>query len=801
MANMKDFLTMYYNRLIFREMSYEQFLQFCGYIKDKKATDNQKIWAEELLVKDPATGEFVPDPSLTTVFKRKDLPDPADPTEGLSDDEWLKLFLAFQRAFQSMDSAKKDFQYNDKAKKFFEEYFGTNPTTGLQNLFQHIKIKPTVESRIYKAPTPPSPATVPGTLYAFLENYRHILKSRFSGGYYSITTDDFSYDDLLKGLKEGKYNNKTSFREKLEAVAGYIEGYKSDLVTAGIPASDIPNLSDYQDWYDDNNVHPFRLDQFKHEYTVLLNKLRNESKIREVFENHDKGKISGPLNKALKSQSYDDPNSDDYVQPKREDELTLTEQVGKWWSDTYSDCFEKYTKLEPDRKFFSTEAKIICKHLQKGLKKTDGLDGVLGKIGDVKKKLTAARELKSKKHLDWFEKTLNALKNDPKLDKVWAGALKNGTHMKALVKEIIIRAVKEGKKDEAKTAMELISVLHYDYTTSKIMETLGKENLTVFSDKGLSWNKNEGMKLVTAALDKGIKAAFMTLGYGVTIVGNAYKLSNSKIKKYSGKNKNFKNEHDRYLQDQATKKTSLENLLTAERAQETTTQTRVSSIQGTRTYDVAKADLEAERDTLRSGADAEQNNLQTLKEDFIKIIYDGAAGTYRVTDPEVGLISTFLNQLDADGAGTGSVTVPTLPTTPTITIPAGTPGLTPGTYDLGFLMNQILLQKDAVNAAITDRNNKQAELDDLVNGTELLAQLRDQITRHADEVANWDNNHMDEIEELALYWNRLETGRNTKMGPMYNWFRFLSKKKAQKNFDGRVAGIISAYNQNHSIAA
>ena len=145
--------------------------------------------------------------------------------------------------------------------------------------------------------------------------------------------------------------------------------------------------------------------------------------------------------------------------------------------------------------------------------------------------------------------------------------------------------------------------------------------------------------------------------------------------------------------------------------------------------------------------------------------------------------------------------MPTLPTTPTVTIPAGTPGVAPGPYDLDFFMNQMLLQKDVVNAAITDRNDKQAELDDLVNGTELLAQLRDQITRHEDEVANWDNNHMDEMEELALYWNRLETGRNTKTGPMYNWFRFLSKKKAQEDFDGRAAGIISAYNKHHSIAA
>lgn len=799
MANMKDFLTAYYNRLIFREMSHEQFVQFCGYIKDKKATDNQKIWAEELLKKDPATGGFITVPN-TEIYELKNLPDPADPTDGLDNAEWEKLFKAFRAAFQSMDGSKNDFKYNDKAKGFFETYFGTNPSTGLQNMFQHEKVKPSVEDKLYKAPTPPSTASVPGTLYAFLEKHKHLLEARFSGGYYSIITDDFSYDDLLKGIKEGKYNSKTSFRKKLEAVAGYIEGYKVDLIQAGIPSNDIPNLSDYQDWYD-ARINPFRLDQFKHEYRTLLDTLRHESKIREVFEQHDNGKISGPLNKAIKNQSYNDPKSDDYVQPKREDTLTIPERLAEWWNSTYSDCLEKYVKLKGDRLFFSDEAKSICKYLQKDLKKTDGLDGVLKNIGAAKDKLQGAREFKAKKHLEWFDKTLNALKNDPKLSKVWAGALKNGTHMQALVKEIIIRAVKEGKKDEAKTAMELISVLHYDYTTSKIMDTLSKENLTVFSDSQLSWNKNEGIKMVTTALDKGIKAAFMALGYGVTIVGNAYKLSNRKIKRYSGKNESFKDEHDRYLDDQAAKKTSLENLLTAERAQETATQTRVNTIQGTRTYDVAKADLEAERDTLRSGADAEQNNLQTLKDDFIKIIYDEATGAYRVTDPEVGLISTFLNQLDADGAGTGTVTVPTLPTTPTVTIPAGTPRVTPGTYDLGNLMDQMLQQKDVVNAAITDHNNKQNELDDLVNGTELLAQLRDQITRHKDEIANWDNNHIDEMEELALYWNRLESGRNTKTGPMYNWFRNLSAKNAQKRFNGQVSTLIADYNSSHSIAA
>ena len=106
--------------------------------------------------------------------------------------------------------------------------------------------------------------------------------------------------------------------------------------------------------------------------------------------------------------------------------------------------------------------------------------------------------------------------------------------MKALIRELIIKAVRENKIDEAKTAMEVLSVIKYGYTTSKIMDAIRKEPLSIFSDKGLSWNKNEGMQFVTNALDRSIKYAFTSLGYGITFVGNAIRLSGSKIKKTTG---------------------------------------------------------------------------------------------------------------------------------------------------------------------------------------------------------------------------------------------------------------------------
>ena len=787
MANMKDFLTMYYNRLIFREMQYEQFVQFCGYIKNKKATDNQKIWAEELLKKDPATGEFMLRPN-TDLYIPKELPNPNDPTdpEGLNDTEWKKLFKAFQSAFQSMDGAKKDFKYNDKATAFLEKYFGshTSGATTIQHLFQYTKATTAAKEKI-------GPVTGKVTLYSFLVKYKNRLELQLKN--WGVITDDFSYNDLLNGISSEKYNTNPKFRKNMERVAQVIDGYITGDPTMqqrlGITdPNEIPDCSDIGDWFDDNNISSYRLDQFKHEYATLLNTLRKDSKVREVFEQHDDGKISGPLNKAIQNQTYDNPKSDDYVQPKREDTLTMPERLAEWWSDTYSDCLEKYIKLRGDRLFFSDEAKNICKHLQKDFNKTDGLDGVLKNIGAAKDKLKAAREFKSLKHLEWFEKTMNALKNDPKLSKVWAGALKNGTHMQALVKEIIIRAIQEGKKDEAKTAMELISVLHYDYTTSKIMDILGKENLSLFSDEKLSWNKNEGVQIVTKALDKGIKWAFMGIGYGITVAGNAYRLSGSKITKFSDRKGggSFKETHDAYLQKQQDDKTALETQLLAERAQQTATQRHVDMIRRGRTFDAAKLDLE-------SGIQVYKTAIDTFCEPDIEDLENALTQTYNNV-ASGGAWYPIANQTEYDAVRDflDSIQTDTLAPKPTLTGTGAT----------------LQAHLDAIESDFSNlRRNRgrlsvrESLLNKLVDGQDLLNQLNEQVTRHEDEVSNWDANHVDEMEELVKFWNRLETGRNTKTGPMYNWFKHLNKQNAQKDLIANKQTILDAWRQKNTIGA
>ena len=139
-------------------------------------------------------------------------------------------------------------------------------------------------------------------------------------------------------------------------------------------------------------------------------------------------------------------------------------------------------------------------------------------------------------HFEWMEKTLDDLKNT--MPKAFNGALKNGGQMRALVSELILNAVRDNKIDEAKTAMEVLSVVKYGYTTSKIMDTLraDKDLFTIFSDKDLSWNKG-GVEIVTNAMDKTIRFAFLTAGYAITGIGNAIRLNGSKFNGKTGRMK------------------------------------------------------------------------------------------------------------------------------------------------------------------------------------------------------------------------------------------------------------------------
>ena len=519
--SMIDFVSEFYKRLIFLEMPDEQFVRFCEYVDKNDLGGNMKYWRDQLLRKDGDT--FVKDPAAK-LYVRKELPDPIYVTAGdnwqLDDSEWEKMYNAFNDAFQSMYAKRKSLEYpepNEKALKFLDRFFGD---TAAVPLFSYTTASHEAENTIkdlYNLLTGPHG-----------ERLKQWFNSSDNRGQYF--NDEFSWDDLIRGLNDKKYNKDPKFRQRMIDIAGALD---NDMQRSDSVVRKIVGLTARLDFgtiasgFENKTVSPDKISLLKANYRELLTTLHKTPKVFEVFQPNDSSKISKSLNDARKFLDYNNPESKSYVPPKLKDDLTLPQRISKWWDDTYENYFEKYTRARGDHIFMSPYAKEICKAIDKEkIKPTDGLAKILESKDAIKKRLSDSKNAPN--HFEWFANTLNDLKD--KMPKAFASALKDGTRMRAIVSQMILRAVRENKIDEAKTALETLAVIRYGYTTSKIMDTFRKSDLTIFSDKDLSINKdNPAMQFINNAMDRTIKFAFNAVGYGITAMGNAVRLSGAKF--------------------------------------------------------------------------------------------------------------------------------------------------------------------------------------------------------------------------------------------------------------------------------
>ena len=759
-VKMNDFVLEFYKRLIFREMPVEQFSQFCDQVKANDFNGNMKKWATALLEEDPTNpGHPLLDPN-TGEYVRKQMPNPtiAGGEWELTDAEWTKLFNAFQTAFRNMAANRSKFRDNSDATQFLDAYFGTDTTVTppVKRLFNYAVANPAAETQIQ------------GPLKHFLTTYQSALEFHFKD--WGITDDNTSYSDILTGISSKKYNSDPKFQTKIREIARYIEYYSSDptfLRSLRLrPGDRIPSVQDIKSGFETTAVSPYDLNAFKLNYDNLLRKVHTVPNINKVFKDYDEGKISGQLDKAENFLKYNDPNSDDYIRPKRDDELTLPQRISDWWGKTYSDCFEKYIKFTGDRLYFSPEAKLIVSGLTKEkVKPTDGLPAVTKAGKKVQDSLKADGHFRASKHMKWFLETITEFENDKNMKHIFAGALKNASQMKALIRELIIKAVREGKKDEAKTAMEVLSVIKYGYTTSKTMDALKKENITIFSDGKLSWNKNEAMRFVSTALDHSVGFAIKTIGYGITVGVNAVRLSNSKIHRTTG---HINNERVAKRDEMNRARIALTNKITNEQNERNDVQNHINDLTA---RGITPTNLNARIAANQASITTLQAEITTRQQSISAWI---AANP---TDPHVDEVSNFIDEL-----AYGMSPAP----------------LTTGVATVDVQSQEIIDRLRQINRLSARTRNHQAYLDDITNATEMVASYNQQITRHTDEAAHWDENHIDEFEELLNYWNMLESGRNSHTGRMYSWVG--RKKMKQQQFSNTIAPNLWNAAKTRSIA-
>lgn len=794
-VKMNDFLLQYYMQLRFNHMPAEVRAKFNEYAKNDDFRGHMKDWKKNLMTN--GANNPMPDPNE------------AGGAWELSNDEWEKLFRAFQDAFRAMDADKKSFKDNKDANDFLNEYFGD------LHLFSNGVASNDAEQEIQ------------GNFKTFLESNRQVLEVAFKQ--WGLTDGDFSYSDLMSGIQDKKYNTSPKFQKKIKDVAQYVAYYmrQPDFVNSLPNAqTNLPDFEKVEKGFDDDQIDPLKLDYFKRNHRDLLDTLNKKSKIYSVFKTYDKGKISKLLDEATAKVDYGNKESDDYVPPKRDDELTPWQQLSKNIGDTWSDYMDKYIKFRGDRLYMSNSAKAIVKALDDKkvkMKPTDGL-GKLVENTDVIKANLLYKSPTATKHFEWMAKTLKELQST--MPKAFAGALQNGRQMRALVSELIMTAVRDGKMDEAKTAMEVLSVIKYGYTTSKIMDALGKESLSIFSDKGLSWNKNEGVQFVTNAMDKSIKAAFMGIGYGITIAGNAYNLHGSKFNRATGRMKQAHDDFIRANDDAKNKKIAernIENPLAQQRIQaeqNVMAQTGITDAtyaQHEQAYNTAKSDAK-QKLTVMNDADKRLKDANQKLES-----YDDLTQQINSANQALPQIQQNLQQLQnaLNNPNTYNGMPPQAANALAVDIQRQITDLQQQERDIQQSLPQLQQQQQQLlanpdiqsalanrpqyqadfNAAQTSYNTAQQMADQLgdpvhkfKNAKNRVDELNRQIDARNDEINNWDDKHTDKFQELMAYWDFLETGRNTHTGKMYSWTPGSAAKK-QKKFNGsaRFQQYLAAY--------
>jgi hypothetical protein len=549
----------------------------------------------------------------------------------ITDGELKKIYEAFAVAMSGMKSASGlyDKVKDTDAINFVKEYFDTK--------------------QVFTTPkATPETATSIENIVNFLQNgsqeaakFKNDLlniKKIDSNG--QLTNDPLfaqpsDVEKLLTKCKNGEYNTNTTVQNKIQRIARHLNGELSEFSYGEDPnkealskiRTDLQNVSNADafsqiDFPTDEHGNPLMdLETFGREHLPnLLQTLYENKDIRAKFADKDEKDILGKGIKKAEKLAWNDSNSADYVKPKYDDVRTPLQQLEKWAGDTYNDTLKKYEELRGAHLFSSPFAKEICKAIDKvKIKPADGLDKLLEKSADIKGKIDNKNVAS---HFDWFVDTMNEVKGD--ISNAIKGCWNNAEQMHCVIEKIILKATEPGKTAEdiekAKTAMEIMTVMKYGMMTSKIMDAMRQEEFSMFSDGKLSWNKNEGIQFVTKAFDKSIKAAFLGVGYGITIARNKIMMRGMKFSdkhNESGLLAERKKELDGKQAQYDADKQAMINADARDEADITTHEATIASLEPTYAADKAyKETVEADLKRINEQIQEKNKQIRKLEEEI-----------------------------------------------------------------------------------------------------------------------------------------------------------------------------------------
>ena len=593
----EDFLKRYFTQLRFNEMPVEVRARFDGY-KEDELDGHMKKWRKTLMHRD-GSGELV----------ENDLPDFSTMDEA----ELKKLYKKFRAAFikleQDKDKNANEYDFdvqntaaNDFLKKYFTDIKAVKPveleiTPEAQDEIENLKKLLNGENLDATEPTDQEQKT------ANISAIKIFLKDK----------NLLDLSALKKGLEEKKYETDTDFRNKLIDTAEYInaatiEGYAiyNPIIATQMGKKSVNNIVD---GFVEKDVSDKDLDAFKGALPDMLHTLATKDKVRNAF---GVSEVTNAYDKAKQQVAYDDTNSKDYVPPKHEDKLNPYQRFQKQVGKNYKEHLKGY--FGGQRIYHTKTAKSIVEAITKAnIKPTSGLDEILKQSKEISEHITP----QARGHFKWMTETLTELQKNSTSENMFKKALKSGASMRALVEELIVKAVEQGKLDEAETAMEVLSTIRYGYTTSKTLDALRNEDFTLFSGSDLSWNKNEAMQVLTKAMDKGIKWAFLSVGYVAKGLVHGYNMTQIKFGKNTPKRLQKPMEHaiKNQRQDLEKEKSALDAGINSNKAK-ISAQQNIQISTGVRDYDAESQALKTERDTIddkRQKITTARANIATAK--------------------------------------------------------------------------------------------------------------------------------------------------------------------------------------------
>lgn len=429
------------------------------------------------------------------------------PEPKVLEDLYLKLVVIMREM-----AADKDLIYENSAvKKFLEEFYGNNKA-----------ISPFVSEKLNNDDST--------NIAGYITNNKIPLSN-------SLKIKESDLDYLVQHLNNNDYTSDTKSLRLLNDFLSKIYDWDIQGGERLLPKKSFPRCLGNEGKPDyDNvakliktinthaNINDDQLTKLHNNIPNLFNKLVFNEKLLTAFIDKDsEGVVKKWINKGLNETNYKDGAN--ALAPKYADRKTFWKNaesnVKNFYVDTLGKMNEKHT-----RHIYSTDARFIVPELIKeGITPASGTKNMLDAFDKISGNLPNPVQEK----LKWVKETLTSMSGTT----MFKDALHDGRQMRALVKNIIDTAVDNGgKEDEAMVALEILALMRYTMMTSSVRDKVKEASaVNLFSDKDLSWNKNEGMRLVTNAIDGTISLAIRGAFEVANVVKNAINQEGLRFKK------------------------------------------------------------------------------------------------------------------------------------------------------------------------------------------------------------------------------------------------------------------------------